>query len=37
MAHPITPTTVIPQEVKAWNPLDEDVKVGRYDWYRENF
>ena len=36
MAHPITPTAVIPQEVKAWNPLETDEKIGSYNWYKEN-
>ncbi len=34
MAHPITPTKAAKTEIKAYNPLADDVKAGRYDFYK---
>ena len=37
MAKPMEPERAAKAEVKVYNPLEEDKKPGRYDWYAKNF
>ena len=37
MAHPIEPEKAAKTEIKVYNPLEEDKKADRFDWYSKNF